>query len=92
MAERFHVGDLVRHFKRETVNATGNEYLYRILAFATHTENGERLVVYQALYPPFKICARPYEMFISPVDRNKYPDIRQKWRFETVDAPLFPES
>lgn len=78
------VGDIVHHFKREWVSADTSEYLYKVLAFAQHTETGERLVIYQALYAPFKVCARPYAMFMSEVDREKYPDIRQKYRFEKV--------
>ena len=77
-------GDIVQHFKREWVSADTSEYLYKVLAFAQHTETGERLVIYQALYAPFKVCARPYAMFMSEVDREKYPDIRQKYRFEKV--------
>lgn len=90
--ERFKIGDTVRHFKREYINDNSAEYLYRILAFAQHTENGEKLVIYQALYPPYKTCARPYDMFISEVDRQKYPDIKQKYRFEVVDTEIFPKS
>ena len=78
------VGDIVQHFKREWVSPETSEYLYKVLAVAYHTENGEKLVNYQALYAPFKICARPYDMFMSEVDREKYPDIRQKYRFEKV--------
>ena len=78
------VGDIVQHFKREWVSAGTSEYLYKVLAFARHTETGERLVIYQALYAPFKVCARPYAMFMSEVEREKYPDIRQKYRFEKV--------
>ena len=78
------VGDIVQHFKRVWVSADTSEYLYKVLAFAQHTETGERLVIYQALYAPFKVCARPYAMFMSEVDREKYPDIRQKYRFEKV--------
>ena len=37
-------------------------------------------------YAPFKICARPYDMFMSEVDREKYPDIKQKYRFEKYAA------
>lgn len=81
-----HVGDIVRHFKREWVSADTSEYLYKVLAVAHHTENGEKLMIYQALYAPFKICARPYDMFMSEVDREKYPDIKQKYRFEKVMA------
>lgn len=80
------VGDLVQHFKREWVSAESQEYLYRILAFAQHTENGEKLVIYQAIYPPYKTCARPYAMFMSEVDREKYPDVKQKYRFEKVET------
>ena len=80
------VGDIVRHFKREWVSAQTSEYLYKVLAFVQHTETGERLVVYQGLYAPFKICARPYEMFMSEVDRQKYLEIRQKYRFERVES------
>ena len=81
-----HVGDIVQHFKREWVSADTSEYLYKVLAVAHHTENGEKLMIYQALYAPFKICARPYDMFMSEVDREKYPDIKQKYRFEKVMA------
>jgi len=77
-----YVGDIVQHFKREWGSSDTSEYLYKVLAFAQHTETGERLVIYQALYAPFKVCARPYAMFMSEV--KKYPDIRQKYRFEKV--------
>lgn len=96
MANReFHPGDIVRHFKRETIDDydTSMKYLYQIITTnATHSETGERLVVYQALYPISKgaglgveighICARPYDMFMSEVDHEKYPNIVQKYRFE----------
>lgn len=87
----FKIGDIVKHFKRENVNQESAEYLYKILAFAQHTENGEKLVIYQALYPPYKTCARPYDMFISEVDREKYPEVKQKYRFEVVETDIFPQ-
>ena len=82
MERNLHVGDIVQHFKREMVDPNSTQYLYKIVAFAHHSETDEQLVVYEALYPPFKVCARPYDMFMSEVDRSKYPDVKQKYRFE----------
>mgnify|MGYP003192581840 CR=1 FL=1 len=82
----FKTGNIVRHFKRETLQDPGTKYMYAILGFAKHTETGEILVLYQALYEDtemhvnYDVFARPAEMFFSEVDRNKYPDIRQKFR------------
>lgn len=79
-------GDIVKHFKREWEPQESTKYLYKVLAVAEHTETGEMLVVYQALYAPFKICARPYEMFMGEVDRKKYPQVKQRYRFERLEA------
>lgn len=83
-ARKLRVGDVVRHFKRETVAASSTDYLYKIIAFAEHTETGENLVIYQSLYSPFNIWARPYDMFMSEVDHEKYPEIKQRYRFEAL--------
>ena len=88
MDERLKVGDIVQHFKREILNDPTNLYLFKILGIAKHTETGEKLVIYQALYEDdtngvhFTIYARPYTMFFSKVDKKKYPNIKQEYRFE----------
>ncbi len=79
---RLSPGDIVRHFKREFVPQTGTDYLYRILEFARHSETDENYVVYEALYGERDVYIRPYDMFMSEVDREKYPQVKQRWRFE----------
>ena len=86
---RLKVGDIVKHFKNELENDK-SLYIYKILAFAKHTETGEKLVIYQALYSNpktsinYDIYARPYDMFMSKVDRQKYPNVKQEYRFELL--------
>ena len=82
-------GDIVKHFKRELLDDTNNTlYIYSILEIAEHTETKEKLVIYQALYEDpskdihFNVFARPYDMFMSEIDHIKYPNIKQKYRFE----------
>lgn len=67
-----------RHFK-------GKEY--EVFDLAEHTETGESLVIYRSINRE-RYCdngivyARPFYMFISEVDKDKYPEIKQKYRFQ----------
>lgn len=65
-------GDIVQHFKRETLSKNDKEkniYLYKIIGIAEHTETKEKVVVYQSLYGDFGMYVRPYDMFIGKVDK-----------------------
>ena len=80
----FAPGDIIQHFKRETVDQNGMQYLYEYIGEATHSETREKMIVYRALYGEKKLFVRPYEMFMEEVDHVKYPGIRQKYRFEKI--------
>lgn len=64
---------IYKHFK-------GDYYLLEDIA--THSENGEKYVIYRMLYGDNNLYIRPYDMYFSLVDKEKYPEVKQKYRFE----------
>lgn len=69
------VGQVYKHFKGK---------MYKVLNIGYSADNLEKMVIYQALYDDNKIWVRNYDEFNSYVDKNKYPNIAQKYRFEEV--------
>ena len=67
---------IYRHFK-------GDYYLVEELAFDSETK--EKMVVYRRLYGDGSLWVRPLEMFLSEVDKNKYPNEKQQYRFELIE-------
>lgn len=90
--DRLKKGDIIKHFKYETLTdeqKINRIYTYEILEMnVIHSESRELYVVYKALYADekmgvnYNIYIRPQEMFFSEVDHVKYPNIKQKYRFE----------
>ena len=67
---------IYHHFK-------GNDYL--VLDVATNSEDVSLYVIYRALYGDNKLYIRPLDMFLSLVDKDKYPNVKQKYRFKLVN-------
>jgi hypothetical protein len=96
MEERnFKKGDIVKHFKRELMtkeelDENPNKYLYEIIGTSRHTESKEEMMIYKPLYYTEYVdgvdyAARPLDMFLSEVDHEKYPEVKQKYRFELIE-------
>ena len=81
--EPFAPGTIVSHFKRDLVNSKdGMSYLYKIIGLCFDCNYEQVRVVYQALYANKQIYVRDYDEFYSKVDKEKYPNAKQKYRFE----------
>ncbi len=65
-----------RHFKGDC---------YLVEDVARHSETGEQYVVYRKLYGDGSLWIRPLDMFMGEVDREKYPEAGQKYRFELLE-------
>lgn len=76
MQNRIKVGHVYQHFK-------GNKYIVLDIVNYSEDEN-EKMVIYQALYGKREKWARPLLMFSSEVDHEKYPKIKQKYRFQEI--------
>ena len=90
MDRHFKPGTIVKHFKRETLSEVELiqeplSYMYKVIGEGMHTETREKLLIYQALYGSNVIFARPLDMAMDVVDKEKYPDIKQKYRLEEIN-------
>ena len=76
------INRVYRHFKGDC---------YLTVDIATHSETGEKVVVYRKLYGDGSLWVRPLDLFLSEVDREKYPDCEQRYRFELQEIPSVRE-
>lgn len=79
MNRELKINGIYKHFK-------GDYYLVENIAI--HSESKEKYVVYRGLYGDNELYIRPYSMFLSEVDHEKYPNVDQKYRFELQDIKV----
>lgn len=76
------VGRRYQHFKGG---------IYVVTDIAIHSETAEMIVIYKSFENPALVWARPYDMFVSEVDHEKYPDVKQEYRFQLIEnKPMCP--
>ena len=80
MTRELKINGIYRHFKGK---------LYKVLSLANDSEtnndlNTRKVVVYQALYGEQLIWVRDYDMFLSEVDHETYPEVKQQYRFQEL--------
>ena len=72
------IGRIYRHFK-------GDYYL--VEAVAKDSETNTDMVIYRKLYGDGGLWVRPLSMFLSKVDRDRYPEVSQEYRFQLQEIP-----
>ena len=70
------INGIYKHFK-------GDYYL--VIDIANCSETKEKYVVYRRLYGDGSLWIRTVDMFLSEVDHQKYPNVKQKYRFELLE-------
>ena len=70
------VNRVYRHFKND---------FYLVVGVAQDSESNKQFVIYRCLYGDGQLYVREKEMFLSKVDKNKYPNVKQEYRFELVE-------
>ena len=76
MERELKIHGVYKHFKGDC---------YLVEDVANHSETKEKYVVYRRLYGDNSLWIRPLDMFLSEVDHEKYPNVKQKYRFELQD-------
>lgn len=67
---------IYRHYKGD---------LYLVEDIATHSETGEKMVIYRGLYDDSPLWARPKSLFLNKLDTKKAQEFDQEYRFELQD-------
>jgi hypothetical protein len=88
--QEFKRNDIVKNFRREFLNENDHDFIFKILYVADNTETKEKQVVYQAMFSnkmlgyDYNVLITPLSKFTQEVNKNVYPNIKQKYVFEKL--------
>lgn len=84
MTDRPEVHSIVRHFKKVLFDAPSRMFLYEVVAYAVNATNDKECVIYRSLDDDTKIYTRDLDDFNGLVDKQKYPNSEQEYKFVVV--------
>ena len=87
--EKIEIQEALQNIRQEMIGQYYHHFkggVYVVTDIAVHSECDEPIVIYKNFSDPSLVWARPLSLFVSEVDHQKYPYVKQAMRFERIDG------